>query len=65
MWLCGSENLGQSAAGHERGVAVGNQGGDEDLAVHLAELQDLQSARHQPSIGVGLVVGERGLPAVI
>jgi hypothetical protein len=42
--LGSADDLGQPAADGERRVAVGDQGGDEDLAIYLAEVQDLQSA---------------------
>ena len=38
---------GKSAADREGRVAVGHQRGDEQLAAHLAELEDLQAARDQ------------------
>src|SRR6516165_946751 len=56
-----AEDLGEPAPDRESRVAVGDQGGDEDLAVCLAELQDLQSAGGQPAMFIWLVVRKGGL----
>src|SRR5215467_13719890 len=56
------DDLRQPAAHRECRVAVGDQGDDEDLPVHLAELQDLQSACRQPPAFIWLVVRKGGLP---
>src|SRR5262245_11921717 len=57
-----SEERGQAATDRERRVAVGDQGGDKDLAIYLAELQDLQSACRQPPAFIWLVGRKGGLP---
>src|SRR6516225_6495899 len=57
-----AEDRGQPATDCERRVAVGDQGGDEDLAIYLAELQDLQSACRQPPAFIWLVGRKGGLP---
>src|SRR5215467_4478184 len=57
-----AEDLGQPAADCERRVSVGDQGRDEDLAIYLAELQDLQSACRQPPVFIWLVGRKGGLP---
>src|SRR5262249_62086105 len=56
-----AEDRGQRGAGGECRVAVGGEGGDEDLASYLAELQDLQSACRQPPVFVWLVGRKGGL----
>jgi hypothetical protein len=53
---------GKSAADREGGVAVRHQRGDEQLASHLAELEDLEPANDQVAFAIWLVDGEGRLP---
>src|SRR5215831_2281826 len=62
LLLSSADDLGQPATGRECRVAVRDQGGDQDLAIHLGELQDLQPGCRQPSVLTRLVHRKGGLP---
>src|SRR5215813_3537102 len=60
--MSSAEGPRQPAADRECRVAVGDQDGDQDLAIHLGKLQDLQSAGNQPPVFIRLVGRKGGLP---